>query len=433
MRKRKENCQSGGEYSLQAKHLKSRRVMKMSNSLKFIKTIAKKEVIEFVRDWRTLLALVVIPLLIFPALFIALPLLLQSEAAELDALDLEIVWQGDIDDELNDMFRNESLIIAYEQLPMEISNLSDIGEDMSRLRSQDVNAIFRLVQENESWSFSVLYLSTSEASNEARERILLSLQIWESNVVNGTLVEAGLDPEITLDPVTWDGSVASADAATKGEQAGLALSLFIPMVIAIWTASSAIQPSIDMTAGERERGTLEALLCLPCTRMQLLAGKWLAVATITSAGVALQIGGLLFAITFLSAASIIGLPSISFASIMLLTGAVLIFAVMVVAFELALAMRSHSVKEAGSLLGPAILFIIFPALFTQVINLDGIESWWFCIPLVNILLAMRELLLDRIIFEHILVWIISSVFYAALAAWFAARQFKREDLVASIS
>ena len=407
--------------------------MKMSNSLKFIKTIAKKEVIEFVRDWRTLLALVVIPLLIFPALFIALPLLLQSEAAELDALDLEIVWQGDIDDELNDMFRNESLIIAYEQLPMEISNLSDIGEDMSRLRSQDANAIFRLVQENESWSFSVLYLSTSEASNEARERILLSLQIWESNVVNGTLVEAGLDPEITLDPVTWDGSVASADAATKGEQAGLALSLFIPMVIAIWTASSAIQPSIDMTAGERERGTLEALLCLPCTRMQLLAGKWLAVATITSAGVALQIGGLLFAITFLSAASIIGVPSISFASIMLLTGAVLIFAVMVVAFELALAMRSHSVKEAGSLLGPAILFIIFPALFTQVINLDGIESWWFCIPLVNILLAMRELLLDRIIFEHIMVWIISSVFYAALAAWFAARQFKREDLVASIS
>ena len=405
----------------------------MSNSLKFIKTIAKKEVIEFVRDWRTLLALVVIPLLIFPALFIALPLLLQSEAAELDALDLEIVWQGDIDDELNDMFRNESLIIAYEQLPMEISNLSDIGEDMSRLRSQDTNAIFRLVQENDSWSFSVLYLSTSEASNEARERILLSLQIWESNVVNGTLVEAGLDPEITLDPVTWDGSVASADAATRGEQAGLALSLFIPMVIAIWTASSAIQPSIDMTAGERERGTLEALLCLPCTRMQLLAGKWLAVATITSAGVALQIGGLLFAITFLSAASIIGVPSISFASIMLLTGAVLIFAVMVVAFELALAMRSHSVKEAGSLLGPAILFIIFPALFTQVINLDGIESWWFCIPLVNILLAMRELLLDRIIFEHILVWIISSVFYAALAAWFAARQFKREDLVASIS
>ena len=405
----------------------------MNNSLRFIRTIAKKEVIEFIRDWRTLIALIVIPLLIFPALFIALPLLLQSEAAELDALELEIVWQGDVDENLTSMFDNANLIITYEDLPTDIDNLSDIGDDISRLRDQNPNAIFRLIQENESWQFSILHFSTSEASSEARGRILLSLQSWESDVINGTLVEAGLDPETTLDPVTWDGSITAADAATKGEQAGLALSLFIPMVIAIWTASSAIQPSIDMTAGERERGTLEALLCLPCSRMQLLAGKWLAVATITSAGVALQIGGLLFAITFLSAASIIGVPSLSLTSILLLTGAILIFAVMVVAFELALAMRSRSVKEAGSLLGPAILFIIFPALFTQVINLDGIESWWFCVPLVNILLAMRELLLDRIILEHIIVWVISSIVYASFAAWFAARQFKREDLVASIS
>jgi sodium transport system permease protein len=252
-------------------------------------------------------------------------------------------------------------------------------------------------------------------------------------VVNGTLVEAGLDPEKTLDPVRWDGDLSNADVATKGEQAGLILSMFIPMVIAIWTASSAIQPSIDMTAGERERGTLEALLCLPCSRMQLLAGKWLAVASITSAGVALQIGGLLFAITFLASASILGIPTLSIASILLLLSAIVIFTIMVVAFELALAMKAHSVKEAGSLLGPAIIFIIFPALFTQVINLDGVESWWFAIPLVNILLAMRELLLDRVISEHVFVWLISSLFYAGIAAWYAAKQFKREDLVASIS
>ena len=77
--------------------------------------------------------------------------------------------------------------------------------------------------------------------------------------------------------------------------------------------------------------------------------------------------------------------------------------------------------------------IIFPALFTQVINLDGIESFWFAIPLVNILLAMRELLLDRVIFEHVIIWLISSIIYATLAALYAAKQFKREDLVASIS
>ena len=405
----------------------------MSNSWRFISTIAKKEIIEFIRDWRTLLALIVIPLLIFPALFIALPLLLQSEAAELDALELDVTWQGDVNDELHNSFNESNLIINFETIPDDLENLSDIGSDLDRIRNQETQAVFRLIENESGWKFSILYVSTSEASSEARSRIIEAISVWESDVVNGTLVEAGLEPESTLDPVQWDGDYESADAATKGEQAGLVLSLFIPMVIAIWTASSAIQPSIDMTAGERERGTLEALLCLPCSRIQLLAGKWLAVASITSAGVALQIGGLLFAITYLASSSIIGLPSVSLSSILLLLSAVVIFAIMVVAFELALAMKAHSVKEAGSLLGPAILFIIFPALFTQVINLDSVESWWFAIPLVNILLAMRELLLDRIIVEHVLVWLISSVFYAGLAAWFAAKQFKREDLVASLS
>ena len=405
----------------------------MSNSWRFISTIAKKEIVEFVRDWRTLIALIVIPLLIFPALFIALPLLLNSEAAELDALELEIVWQGTVSEDLQIAFNNSGLEITYEEMPTEISNLSDIGNDIDRLRDQETRAIFRLYQTDDEWRFSVLYLSTSQYSLEAKARMLTAIETWEQDVVKGTLAQVGLDPDSTLDPVTWDGDYTSTDAATKGEQAGLVLSLFIPMVIAIWTASSAIQPSIDMTAGERERGTLEALLCLPCSRMQLLAGKWLAVAAITSTSVALQIGGLLFAITYLASSSIIGVPTISVTSAMLLLSAVAIFAIMVVAFELALAMKAHSVKEAGSLLGPAILFIIFPALFTQVINIDGIESWWFAIPLVNILLAMRELLLDRVIIEHVFVWLLSSLFYAGLAAWFAAKQFKREDLVASIS
>ena len=283
----------------------------MNNSWRFISTIAKKEIIEFIRDWRTLLALIVIPLLIFPALFIALPLLLQSEAAELDALELEITWQGDVNDDLHNLFNDSKLIIEFENLPTDIENLSDIGSDLDRIRNQETQAVFRLIDNESGWKFSILYVSTSEASSEARSRVIDAISNWESEVVNGTLIEAGLDPESTLDPVQWDGDYQNADAATKGEQAGLVLSLFIPMVIAIWTASSAIQPSIDMTAGERERGTLEALLCLPCSRIQLLAGKWLAVASITSAGVALQIGGLLFAITYLASSSIIGIPSIS--------------------------------------------------------------------------------------------------------------------------
>jgi len=405
----------------------------MNNGRNIVLQIAKKEVLEFVRDWRTILAIIIIPLLLFPVLFIAFPLLLQSEADELDSLTVNVSWQGDYNSELNEILNQSDIHFVFEDIPSGIDNLSTPSTDLERVRNQEIDAILRLTNDSNQWEFAVLYLSTSESSNEARNRILDSINVWENQVVNGTLVKAGLDPNETLDPIKWDGDWEYADTATKGEQAGLALSLFIPLVIAIWTASSAIQPSIDMTAGERERGTLEALLSLPASRLQLLVGKWTAVAFITSIGVGLQIAGLLFAITYLASNSIIGVPEISFLAVMLMFTAVLIFAIMIVAFELALAMKAQSVKEAGTLLGPVVIMIIFPALFTQIINLDGIESFWFAIPLVNILLAMRELLLDRVIFEHVTIWLISSIIYATLAALYAAKQFKREDLVASIS
>ena len=147
----------------------------------------------------------------------------------------------------------------------------------------------------------------------------------------------------------------------------------------------------------------------------------------------MQILGLLFAIGYLASSDFIGIPSLSGGAILLIVISIMLFAIMVVALELALAMRSHSVKEAGSILGPAIILIIFPALFTQVINLDGVENFWFGIPVINILLALRELLLDRVILEHVLIWMATSLIYAGLAAYYAGRQFRREDIVTTLS
>tara|TARA_Y100001978_G_scaffold101577_1_gene90903 strand:+ start:2391 stop:3611 length:1221 start_codon:yes stop_codon:yes gene_type:complete len=405
----------------------------MKSSVARIQTIAKKELVEFVRDWRTIMAILVIPLLMFPLLFILFPLLLASEAAELDAIEVEVIVQGSgVPEDLGIMLENASLNITYEPLTT-METLAEPGEDESRIRNGSIDAVLRLRMNDTVLEYAVLYLSTSEQSNEARSRLFDTLATWEQNETTRRIDAAGLDAEETLNPLRWNGEVTDSDVATQGEQAGMALSLFIPLVLAVWTFSSAIQPSIDMTAGERERGTLEALLGLPCSRLELLMGKWLAVATITGAGVLLQVAGLLFAIGYLATSDVISAPSVSLTAVLFLVLAILLFAIMVVAFELALAMRSHSVKEAGSILGPAVLIILFPALFTQVINLDGVEIYWFAIPVVNVLLALRELLMNRIVYSHVIVWVVSSTVYALGAAYYAARQFKREDIVTSLS
>ena len=403
------------------------------NSRKRIVIVAKKEIIEFIRDWRTIVALVLIPLLLFPLLFIAFPVVMQNEAAELEEKSIQVLIQSnDIDPLLIQDIENQSAIITQVEMPSNLTTLADPGNNTEQLRSLAYDAILRIEQRNETWYYAILHLSTSEQSNEARSRILDVLFQWEENLTIERIESAGLDVESTLNPLQWDGSISGADVATKGEQAGMLLSLFIPFVLAIWTASAAVQPAIDMTVGERERGTLESLLSLPLSRTELLLGKWLAVVSITAVGVTLQISGLLFGIAYL-ASDFIDVPSLSFGSIFFLALAVGFYGTMIVALYLALAMRSKSVKEAGSVLTPITLAMILPILLTQFINLDDVEMFWFGIPFVNVLLGLRELLLNRIIIEHVVVWILVSSLVCLLTIRYAAKQFRREDIITTKS
>ena len=403
------------------------------NSRKRIVIVAKKEIIEFIRDWRTIVALVLIPLLLFPLLFIAFPVVMQNEAAELDQKTVDILIQSNnIDDSLIDLIENQTAMVTVLPLDGNLTTLSDAENDTEELRNLEYDAILRIELRNNTWYYAILHLSTSEQSNEARSRILDVLIDWEDDLRTQRIESAGLDVESTLDPLQWDGPISNADVATKGEQAGMLLSLFIPFVLAIWTASAAVQPAIDMTVGERERGTLESLLSLPLTRTELLLGKWLAVVSITAVGVTLQIGGLLFGIAYL-ASDFIDVPSLSFAAIVLLALAVGFYGTMIVALYLALAMRSKSVKEAGSVLTPITLAMIMPILLTQFINLDDVEMFWFGVPFVNVLLGLRELLLNRIIIEHVIVWVLVSSLICLLTVRYAAKQFHREDIITTKS
>jgi sodium transport system permease protein len=178
---------------------------------------------------------------------------------------------------------------------------------------------------------------------------------------------------------------------------------------------------------------MEALLCTPANRVELLYGKWVAVGVVAGTSVLFQLAGLLFAVAFLIPSDIFGMPTLSIWSMASLLLSVLLFAVFVVAVELALAVRAHSVKEAGTVLGPIVIAFIVPAMFAQFVNLEGIEWWWFVAPIFNVCLAMREALLNITDLSHIALWLGSSLFYAFVAVTWAARQFEREDLVESIS
>ena len=69
------------------------------------------------------------------------------------------------------------------------------------------------------------------------------------------------------------------NVASPKKVGGMVLGSIVPLVLVLMTITGAIYPAIDLTAGERERGTLETLLVCPVPPMELITGKYLVVTT----------------------------------------------------------------------------------------------------------------------------------------------------------
>ena len=171
----------------------------MNKSGHRIKTIAKKEVVEFVRDWRTIVAIIIIPILMFPVLFIVFPILLESEAAELDSKNVQIEIQfNEYPDELIPLFNTTTTLITEVNTTFSTS-LSNPLNDLERVRGMEIDAVLRLNYSEDVWYYSIIHLSTSESSSEAKGRILNALLIFENNITAERIDEGGLDVDNTLE------------------------------------------------------------------------------------------------------------------------------------------------------------------------------------------------------------------------------------------
>ena len=114
------------------------------NSPKRIVIVAKKEIIEFIRDWRTIVALVLIPLLLFPLLFIAFPVVMQNEAAELEQRTVDILIQSNDIEDFGGLIENQTALVTIMPLDENLTTLSDADNDTEELRNLEYDAILRL-------------------------------------------------------------------------------------------------------------------------------------------------------------------------------------------------------------------------------------------------------------------------------------------------
>ena len=226
-------------------------------------------------------------------------------------------------------------------------------------------------------------------------------------------------------------AVISSDTAPKSKVGGYVLSKVLPLIVVVMTMLGAFYPAIDITAGERERGTLETLLSSPVKRFDLMTGKVLAVATLATLTGILNIASM--SITVAEGAKLAGgaqsltIPWIRAAATLLtvVPAAFLFGAVMV-----AIGAMARGFKEAQTLLAPVYLLCFAPSMIASMADLR-LTGLTMLVPGTNLTLLARDLMVAQATFGSAVVVLGSTLFYGGLALSFAAHLYDSERLLAS--
>jgi sodium transport system permease protein len=220
---------------------------------------------------------------------------------------------------------------------------------------------------------------------------------------------------------------------------------FVPYLIIILCFSGAMYPAMDLTAGEKERGTMETLLCSPVARVDIVLGKFLMVLTGSLSAMGFML--LSMGTTAFIAGSIYGggaargpvlagpppaassvIPMIDPVGLMGVVAMVVPVAVLFAAVAFTIALFAKSYKEAQSYLAPLMIVVILPAIIGMLPGID-LNARLAFVPLLNLSLVCREMLSGVWHWNYIGIIFGSSCLYAAVALALAVRMFKREDVI----
>ena len=211
-------------------------------------------------------------------------------------------------------------------------------------------------------TFRLEFDSTRGASRMAKERLDPLIRAFRREVEINAARHAGLDP------LPWTGEyISHLDVADSQEQARRLLSMVLPLVLLIMCSFGATYPAVELTAGERERNTVETTYLLPATRAQIALGKSLAVSL--AAFVALLVNLLAM---FASAGpmlahldgGVLALPSLAAHSVPLILAFGALLSVVFANLFLLVGSYAKTYREAQAFVTPLQVLVMLPAMLT---------------------------------------------------------------------
>jgi sodium transport system permease protein len=393
-----------------------------------IKIIYRKELLDVIRDRRTIISMVVVPILIFPLLTIGFSgvaaSLIQKSAAEKHKIAVINKSQAPELFALVDTSSKVEVIMTDQPLD---SVKQAISDKLIRAALVVPESFSQKVAAGDSAVVTILYDASETKSDFAMQKVKDLVSVYRQQVLNSRLAKQGLNPSM-LEPF----SVDETNVASKEKMGGLILSIFLPYIIILLSMLGAMYTAIDITAGEKERGTLETILVTPIPRWQLATGKFLTILTTSVVSTSLAI--ISMSLTMLYGMQIYGkmagemainiTPAMIFIILLMMIPTACLFS----ALLMSISIFAKSYKEAQSYVSPLMTIIILPSM---VAFLPGVELdlKLVFIPVVNTCLCIKESLMGHANWTYIAIIFVTTFIYAAFAIFITHRMFEKESVL----
>ena len=389
--------------------------------MKTILTVVRKELIDTLRDRRTLLSSVVLPAVAIPLLLFVV-VKVQSVMMEKDATKTLTVGLSAAPEAFHQLLAQDSLL--------EISRVDEAaGQQAVAIDSLDALLAFpadftRLVAQMQPVPVQFYFKSTN---SQVQARLTKKLETYRAALMDERVAQLAIAPE-ALVPL----NVTEQNLASTRERIGQVAGGLLPYIFIILCFIGCMYPALDLISGEKERGTLETLLTVPSSRLHILLGKMIVIALMGLAAALVAVAGMAVGINFLPQiptellSTINSVLSVSFIATLglMLVPLTLFFSGLLTA----IVVRARNFKEAQSLVTPINFVVLVPAM---VALFPGVELNWqtVWIPVLNIALATKAAVANTLEPAHLVAIVISMTVLAFGAVAVSIRQFSQEATV----
>jgi sodium transport system permease protein len=394
--------------------------------MNIIISIFIKELIDVLRDRRTLMFMVVIPVLITPLLVVGSIKFQEYQNKKSEEKLLKIALINETDDVIIKG-------LLSEQKGVEI--IEDINLDSleAGIKTDSIQGGMHIekdflddISSNSTGQINIYYKS-SDLMSRSKKRMKAALENYKNIVVTERLNNFNIDEKL-LEPL----NVVDVDMSTAKETIGKAVGGFIPYILVMFIFLGAMYPAIDLGAGEKERGSLETLLSSPATKFEITMGKLLVVSLTGLVSGLVSVLGISSSLFFID-----NIPEQIQSTIMELISPFMILSVIILMIPIAIFFASmllsisfyaRSFKEAQSLMAPLNMVIIVPLFLSLGPGME-IDHATALMPLINVGLLTKEILAGSVEPIYFIETLLSLLFFAAVGIRFSVYWFDKENTI----